>query len=161
MSGSPKPSARVGTSGFAVEVEIPEGMFFEAKDYNPLAGKDRNSLDTQSRVAKYRAKKKQEIRLSLDDLDRINGGAHAADRQGNLAAHWDSMRGAAVKLLAQVDHMGKQVDAGDDRYDNALQDQPAAVASVAPGAVVPVRASLQSVKPTPGSLAAQVRRRSS
>lgn len=161
MSGSPKPSARVGTSGFAVEVEIPEGMFFEAKDYNPLACKDRNSLDTQSRVAKYRAKKKQEIRLSLDDLDRINGGAHAADRQGNLAAHWDSMRSAAVKLLAQVEHMGKQVDAGDDRFDQALQGTPPLVASAADVVTVPVRAALQSVRPAPASLAAQVRRRSS
>jgi hypothetical protein len=159
MSGSTKPSPSAGSKGLAVEVEIPAAVFFAAKDYNAQAERTKGVLDTQAKVAAYRAKKKQEIRLSLDDLDRINSGSHAADRQGNLAAHWDSMIAAAARLHTQIVLMGRQIDAADDRFEASLQAPPPSMTATAqPGAVVPP--VLHSVKPAPESLAAQVRRRS-
>lgn len=118
MSGSLSPSHVAGRS-LPVELELPSGMFFEALDYNPGNDRSKSLVDTQGRVARHRAARKSDVHQMLDDLLRLNAAAHAADRQGNLAAHWDSIVLAVGKLSALVSRVSSQIDSAESRFEEA------------------------------------------
>ncbi|NVM97801.1 hypothetical protein [Arthrobacter sp. SDTb3-6] len=103
---------------------MPAGMFFEGHDYNPLNEKTMSILDTQRRVVRHRRDRKSDLHQVLDDLVRLNAAAHAADRQGNLAAHWDSLLSAAAQLSELVKKAGKQIDAAESRYEEFFESPP-------------------------------------
>ncbi len=119
MSDFPKPSALAGIPTSDSEVEIPAGLFFEAGDYTPANTEKECLAETQRKVARHRSKLKATLALQLEDLVKINNGTHAADRQGNAAAHWDS----AVTLVGKIQHtvaaIAKQIDNAEQRYEEA------------------------------------------
>ncbi|MEV8180304.1 hypothetical protein [Specibacter sp. NPDC078692] len=120
MSGSPKPSAPAGTQSAAVEVEIPDGMFFDAADYNEANTPLTHLEMTRRKVSKHRSALKSRVTLLLEDLARISSSLHAADRQGNAAPHWDSAHVLAGKLEAAVSHLADQIGKAERRYEESF-----------------------------------------
>ena len=119
MNVCPKPSAPAGIPATSVEVEIPDGLFFEAIDYNEANTDPSLLAETRRRVSRHRSKLKTKVALQLDDASRLSASLHAADRQGNGVPHWDAIQVLIGKLTLSVTHLGKQLAAAERRYEES------------------------------------------
>lgn len=95
---------------------LPRSLFYRAKDYDPQLVKTAEFDGSQARVARYRAAAKADFHKLIDDIKTLSAAAHAADRQGNLAAHWDSIEAAVAELKTASAKISKSIDNAERRY---------------------------------------------
>ncbi|SEE25065.1 hypothetical protein SAMN04489740_0970 [Arthrobacter alpinus] len=145
MNDSPRPSAPAGNSGTAVEVEIPVDMFFDARDYAPVATAGAKPKKDQGNVSLARSRRLTAIHKKLDQLTIALKHLRTADAVGLVTQSMDVLVGITDQFHKQVHDLAKQADNAELRYEEYFETPPL----VPPAADVPpasaAGASTQSV----------------
>jgi hypothetical protein len=126
MNDFPKPSAPAGISGPVVEVEIPSGMFFEAKDYAPHAKPRTKQTKDQSNVARSRNEQISNVARLHERLATALRHVRVADECGMVTSSIDVLVATAEDFLANVRRMAKAADNAEARFEEAIEKGPEA-----------------------------------